>query len=393
MGNAVGVSGEEKGPFISVALMRALIDKYEAVKRSDAGLCDEDMYSILCEEASIRMGTSISPSSGDRDPTCRNPSAESDKICAVTPPSSRDGSDKLTVLVVDDSPLACKLALRVLRMGGHHADAVLTGNEGVSTLRNFPGKYDLVLLDIVMPEMDGIEVLSRIKAIPALVKVPVVMLSGLEDQTLAETCLHQGASAVLLKPLNPESVANVIGKQIMNKKKGSRVVAGGGVMPTLVPEDLHPVSVGSPAPELALVDAHQQAFTLDQVKKGKPIVLLFLPQGRDHNTGAAGALIGELAGSLREFKACHAEVCAVGQARVLPVVAQLGIRPLRDPDLGAFSRYMRAGERSVQTGLDVLGVIALNGDRTVVFSWGSTVIEQDVAKGVFVPRAEKVHFY
>jgi CheY-like chemotaxis protein len=71
-------------------------------------------------------------------------------------------------------------------------------------------EVDLVLLDIVMPVMDGVELLTILQADAALRHIPVVMLSGLEDRILAEVCIDSGATAVCLKPLDSDQVQHLI---------------------------------------------------------------------------------------------------------------------------------------------------------------------------------------
>jgi CheY-like chemotaxis protein len=84
-------------------------------------------------------------------------------------------------------------------------------------------QYDLVLLDIVMPTMDGVEVLTTMQSDKNLVDIPVAMLSGLEDEMLANVCLESGAIAVLQKPLDTAEVQELImSKGITRRRTTSR---------------------------------------------------------------------------------------------------------------------------------------------------------------------------
>ncbi|CAM9946608.1 unnamed protein product, partial [Heterosigma akashiwo] len=117
---------------------------------------------------------------------------------------------KFCILVVDDSHISCKIAVRQLGKLGYEVDTAFSGEEALEKVGATPHRYDLMLLDIVMPGLDGIEVLSKVKGTAHLQHLPICMLSGLEDQTLAEVCLQQGALEVLLKPLKVDAVQRVV---------------------------------------------------------------------------------------------------------------------------------------------------------------------------------------
>ncbi|CAM9761021.1 unnamed protein product, partial [Sphacelaria rigidula] len=85
------------------------------------------------------------------------------------------------ILVVDDSAISSKLAMRKLGALGHATEHAANGQAALALLRRDPTKFFLVLLDVVMPVMDGVELLTLIKGDDALRHIPVIMLSGLED--------------------------------------------------------------------------------------------------------------------------------------------------------------------------------------------------------------------
>jgi diguanylate cyclase (GGDEF)-like protein/PAS domain S-box-containing protein len=106
-----------------------------------------------------------------------------------------------TVLVVDDEPSLRHLLSQFLRHEGHATVSVGSGGEALHLLRTQP--IDLVLLDMFMPEMNGLEVLAQIKADPALSDIPVVMISADQDIDGIATCLKLGAEDYLPKPFRP----------------------------------------------------------------------------------------------------------------------------------------------------------------------------------------------
>ncbi|CAM9356247.1 unnamed protein product [Phaeothamnion confervicola] len=99
-------------------------------------------------------------------------------------PASIRNPGRISILVVDDSNISSKLAMRKLVALGHDTMHAENGQVALELLRRFPADFDLVLLDIVMPVMDGIELLTVMQHDMALRCIPIVMLSGLEDEML-----------------------------------------------------------------------------------------------------------------------------------------------------------------------------------------------------------------
>ncbi|CCE98105.1 adenylate/guanylate cyclase domain-containing protein [Sinorhizobium fredii] len=105
------------------------------------------------------------------------------------------------ILVVDDVASNRDLLSRRLRREGHR---VVTADSGLSALaRLTEQEFDLLLLDILMPDMNGIEVLSRLKADDRWRHVPVIMISGLNEVAAVARCIEAGADEYLTKPFNP----------------------------------------------------------------------------------------------------------------------------------------------------------------------------------------------
>jgi two-component system response regulator len=121
------------------------------------------------------------------------------------------------ILMVDDNPADIDLTSEVLAQSEQHfhVNAVSDGVEAISFLRR-QGKYaqapipDLVVLDLNLPRKDGCEVLSNIKADPALAKIPVVIFTTSQANSDITRSYQLGANCYLKKPGNlPEFVAVV----------------------------------------------------------------------------------------------------------------------------------------------------------------------------------------
>ena len=111
--------------------------------------------------------------------------------------SSQPGS----LLVVDDNaPNRDMLARRLERLG-HQVARAASGREALRKIKS--ERYDLVLLDIIMPEMSGYEVLEQLKADPALRSLPVIVLSASDESSSVVRCIQMGAEDHLRKPFDP----------------------------------------------------------------------------------------------------------------------------------------------------------------------------------------------
>ena len=106
-----------------------------------------------------------------------------------------------SILVVDDDRVNRMLLARTLVTLGHRVATAANGREALD--RMLAQEPDIVLLDVVMPEMDGIDVLERIKRHQALRAVPVIMVSALEDFDSVVRCIELGAEDYLQKPFDP----------------------------------------------------------------------------------------------------------------------------------------------------------------------------------------------
>jgi DNA-binding response OmpR family regulator len=117
-----------------------------------------------------------------------------------TPDANKIGPSGLAgaVLVVDDQEANRALLARRLRKQGYTVSLAENGRHALERLR--ARRFDLVLLDILMPEMDGVEVLRQVKADPELAHIPVLMLSALDELDAVVHCIELGAEDYLPKP-------------------------------------------------------------------------------------------------------------------------------------------------------------------------------------------------
>jgi sigma-B regulation protein RsbU (phosphoserine phosphatase) len=120
------------------------------------------------------------------------------------------------ILIVDDQEENCTVLQRRLEKEGHTCAAVYDGATALERLA--VEDFDLVLLDIMMPGIDGREVLRRIKTDEKLRHVPVIMISALDQIESVVACIEQGAEDYLPKPFNPVLLRARIGSSLDRKR-------------------------------------------------------------------------------------------------------------------------------------------------------------------------------
>lgn len=133
---------------------------------------------------------------------------------------SAAGFPPARVLVVDDTEANRDLLVRRLQRQGHAADTAEDGLQALARLAAQP--YDLVLLDIMMPELNGYEVLERMRADPALRAVPVILISALGDTESIVRGIELGADDYLPKPFNPHILRARVESSLARKRLHDR---------------------------------------------------------------------------------------------------------------------------------------------------------------------------
>lgn len=119
-------------------------------------------------------------------------------------------STTTTILVADDDALLRDLVEHRLEAKGYTVVTAVDGREAVDLART--RAPDLVVLDAMMPVMDGFAVLSALKGDPSTSAIPVVMLSALRSDRDVVGALDQGADDYLVKPFMPDELISRIGR-------------------------------------------------------------------------------------------------------------------------------------------------------------------------------------
>ena len=128
------------------------------------------------------------------------------------------------LLVVDDNEdNRYTLSLQLNAQGYHNIAIATNGNEALSVLHSKP--FDLVLLDIMMPELNGYEVLERMRSSPELRNIPVIMISAIGELDSVVRCIELGAEDYLPKPFEPTLLRARVYASLERKRLHDQVVA------------------------------------------------------------------------------------------------------------------------------------------------------------------------
>lgn len=112
-----------------------------------------------------------------------------------------ENSEQYTVLIVDDNPDNISIQGGLLKNAGYRVVIALSGEEALICVERY--KPDAILLDIMMPGVDGFETCSRIKEDPAQEHIPVIFVSAKDEISCIDRCFEAGGTDYLSKPIEP----------------------------------------------------------------------------------------------------------------------------------------------------------------------------------------------
>jgi DNA-binding response OmpR family regulator len=128
------------------------------------------------------------------------------------PPEAADPSRAKKILVVDDDPTTVKIISHFLQKENYRVSSSLAGVDGIK--KAFKENPDLILLDIMIPDLDGFQFLSIFRKDPEYAKIPVIILSSLAEEADVLKGLEIGAVDYLTKPFSPQVLMAKIKKNL-----------------------------------------------------------------------------------------------------------------------------------------------------------------------------------
>jgi signal transduction histidine kinase len=142
------------------------------------------------------------------------PDNETPSASPSDPPA--DAESRGTLLAVDDNAQNRELLQRMLERQGYSVTMAASGEECLGLLAG--RRFDLVLLDVIMPGLSGFDVLNRMRASQELHTVPVIVISALDESSAAIRCIQMGAEDYLPKPFDPVLLRARIGATLEKKR-------------------------------------------------------------------------------------------------------------------------------------------------------------------------------
>lgn len=113
------------------------------------------------------------------------------------------------ILIVEDDPLMRRLYQKIFTFEKYEVETAENGEEGLEKIKK--SRPTIILCDIMMPKMNGLEFLDKLKADPDTKKIPVIMLTNLAGQSDAETAMAKGAVKYIVKSeYEPKQIANMV---------------------------------------------------------------------------------------------------------------------------------------------------------------------------------------
>lgn len=195
------------------------------------------------------------------------------------------------VLVVDDSATILKVVSAILARHGYEPSIARDGMIGLEMISRGP-KYDLILLDFVMPRMNGYQFCQKLRSTPDHKDLPVVLMSAKGEKIRGQFVRQTGAVDAITKPFDARALVAVIEGALAKTAEGrARPVPEGSSMPD---ED----SVGGvdSAPPKSLIERHQRAraavdFAQHVATAVAPVILALPPEERGHEASLIASVV------------------------------------------------------------------------------------------------------
>jgi CheY-like chemotaxis protein len=136
----------------------------------------------------------------------------------ITRHTLRESRQCFKILLAEDNVVSQKVAVKVLEKRGHHVTAVKNGKEAVEQIKS--QKFDLILMDVEMPEMNGFEATAAIRKSEEKNggHIPIIAMTAHAMKGDQERCMEAGMDGYVSKPLNPDVLFDVINQKVQPQK-------------------------------------------------------------------------------------------------------------------------------------------------------------------------------
>ena len=236
----------------------------------------------------------------------------------------------LRILLCDDNAINQKVAVRLLQQMGYRAAQAANGLEALAALDREP--FDLIFMDVMMPEMGGLEATQAIRQRQAQksqypnYKTPIIIVAMTANamQGDREKCLAAGMDDYLSKPIRPEDLRRVIERWAEQACAGQAAAAPRAPEPAAAARSITPATGESPAAEAPVDMARLNDFTEGNPESFRELATLYLNQTGDQidHLGAAVAA-GNAAEVRRLAHSCAGASATCGIRRLVPLLRDL----------------------------------------------------------------------
>ena len=235
--------------------------------------------------------------------------------------------------MAEDNITNQQVALGILKKLGLRADAVANGTEALKALETLP--YDLVLMDVQMPEMDGFEATRQIRSLQSAIpnrQIPIIAMTAHAMQGDRERCLEAGMNDYVTKPVSPQALAEALDKWLPKEEKTAD---------SKLKTDEQSPQVSSPKSQLPVFDkAGMMARLMDDEDLARMVVEGFLEDIPRQIAALKGYLeTGDAAGAERQAHTIKGASANVGGERLREVAFEME-KAARAGDLSTAGRLM-----------------------------------------------------
>ena len=131
-------------------------------------------------------------------------------------------NDKITILIIDDEIVSRYTIESSLDSEAYTLVSAENGEQALEKIEVI--KPDIVLLDVMMPGMNGFEVCRRLRAYPEFAHLPIIMVTAWDDPIARARCLEMGATEVICKPLNHKDLIAIVSQFTQSQPQNSQNV-------------------------------------------------------------------------------------------------------------------------------------------------------------------------
>jgi CheY-like chemotaxis protein/HPt (histidine-containing phosphotransfer) domain-containing protein len=240
---------------------------------------------------------------------------------ARKPDAAATPSRSAHILVAEDNAVNQQVAVALLTKRGHRVDVAANGREALDLIR--ARHYDLVLMDVRMPEMDGIEATQTLRAAPATAELPIVALTAHALQEERDRCLAAGMNDFLSKPFRPVELFEMVDRWTAEAEPLD--TAPPAVTNGTAPAGAEPARNGGPPVDLAGFRAAMREVGVEAVVDSA--VALFVRDAPIRMDGIRAALAAQdgtaIDRSAHAFKSGAGSIRAVALAALLAEIEHL----------------------------------------------------------------------